>query len=90
MLDAATECSRSSVRSKFAPGIHGRWENAAAVVINAPKAPCRLAAHGPQRRRQVNARKITDSPNRTNPRRATHAPRTPWAADSLVVWDTHE
>jgi hypothetical protein len=41
--------------------------------------------HGPQRRRQMNASRSTDSPNRTNPRRATHAPCTP---GPLIRWSS--
>lgn len=87
---AATECSTSSTRSTSSPAIQGRCENTAAAINMAPKLACRAVANGPHGRVQMVASRITDSPKRTNPERASQAPCTLCAADSLVVCDTQE
>jgi len=90
MTLAAIECSRFSIGSKSALPTHDRVENAAAAVIRAPKSVCIAAAQPPQPDRRCNANPITDRPNSRNPSRASQAPCTAWAADSLVVCVTQE
>lgn len=90
MIVAEAECSRSSTSSPGTPGSQGRCENAAVASIITPKPPSAAVAHRPQRGRHAEANHSTASPNSRNPDRATHAPSSPCAADSLIECRTHE
>ena len=84
------EWSRSSVGSKSVPGTHERNENAATAHMQTPKVTCRAAAGCPQVPLRRQAIHSTANPNRRNPLRATQAPSTPCAPDSLVVFASTE
>ncbi len=90
MSVAAAEWRRSSVWSKGIPGSHDRDEKAAVAIIEIPKTACEAAANLPQLALLIRPSANTPRPKKRKPSRASQAPSTPWAADSLVVCETHE
>jgi hypothetical protein len=87
---ADTEWRTSSVLTYGKDSSHGRAANAATPNIATPKARCRMAPGHPHALARIWTSQTTDNPKRMNPRRATHAPSMPCAADSLVPCSTHE
>jgi hypothetical protein len=81
---AATEWRVSSTATKGAPGSAGRLEKTAAKIMKTPKAACAARA-ATLHDATPSVVASTPNPNNTKPPRASHAPCSPCAADSLVV-----
>lgn len=80
----------SSLSTKTASSSHAFAENAATPNMDTPNVPCSKTARGPQVSARTRTSQRTASPYEMKPMRATQAPSTAWAADSLTPCSTQE